>query len=51
MNPDQDGIEPFDPAENLADTTAEFEDDDRDDDEVEDGTPALALPVGGDIDG
>jgi hypothetical protein len=51
MTTDQDGLEPFDPAENLADTAAEFEDDDRDDDGVEDGAPALSLPVGGGLDG
>jgi hypothetical protein len=50
MNPDQDSIEPFDPADNLADTAAEFEDDDRDDDAVEAGSPALA-PTGGGTDG
>jgi hypothetical protein len=51
MTVDQDGLEPFDPSANLADTAAEFEDDDRDDDAVEQGTPELSLPVGGGLDG
>lgn len=50
MNPDQDSIEPFDPAQNPADTATEFEDDDRDDDAVEAGSPVLA-PTGGGTDG
>ena len=51
MTVDQDGLEPFDPSVNLADTAAEFEDDDRDDDAVEKGAPELSLPVGGGLDG
>lgn len=47
MNPEQDSIEPFDPAHNLADTATEFEDDDRDDFTVEPGSPAPAVPGGG----
>lgn len=47
MNPEQDGLEPFNPADNLADTAQEFVDDDRDDDSTDDGAPALNLPVGG----
>lgn len=47
MNPEQDGLEPFNPADNPADTAAEFQDDDRDDDSTDDGAPALNLPVGG----
>ena len=47
MNPEQDGLEPFNPADNLADTAPEFEDDDRDDDSTDDSAPALNLPVGG----
>ena len=51
MSTDQDDLEPFDPAENVADTAAEFEDDDRDDDRVEAGAPALSPPSGGGVDG
>jgi hypothetical protein len=51
MDSDVDGVEPFNPADNPADTAAEFEDDDRDDDSVEEGVPALDLPVGGGLDG
>jgi hypothetical protein len=52
MNADRADLEPFDPAGNVADTSAEFEDDDRDDDRVEAGAPVLLLPVGGgDLDG
>jgi hypothetical protein len=51
MTPDQDGLEPYDPAANPADTATEFEDDDREDDRVEDGAPALALLAGSDSDG
>ncbi len=47
MNPEQDSIEPFDPAHNPADTAADFEDDDRDDDAVEAGSPVLATAGGG----
>ena len=47
MNPDQDSIEPFDPAHNLADTATDFEDDDRDDDDIEPGSPVLATTGGG----
>jgi hypothetical protein len=50
MTPDQDGLEPFDPA-NPADTATEFEDDDREDDRVEDGAPALATLEESDSDG
>jgi hypothetical protein len=51
MNPEQDGLEPFNPADNPADTAQEFEDDDRDDDRTDDGAPALNLPVsGGELD-
>ena len=50
MSPDQEGLEPFDPADNLADTATDFVDDDRDDDTVEAGAPALAV-AGGDSDG
>ena len=39
MNPDQDTIEPFDPAHNPADTATDFEGDDRDDEAVEAGSP------------
>ena len=47
MNGDQDGLEPFNPADNPADTAQEFEDDDRDDDSTDDSAPALNLPVSG----
>ena len=47
MNPEQDGLEPFNPADNPADTAQEFQDDDRDDDSTDDSAPALNLPVGG----
>lgn len=47
MDPEQDGLEPFNPADNPADTAQEFEDDDRDDDRTDDGAPALNLPVSG----
>jgi hypothetical protein len=50
MNPDQD-VEPFDPADNPADSAEEFEDDDRDGDHVESGAPALNLPAEGGTDG
>jgi hypothetical protein len=50
MNPEQD-VEPFDPADNPADSAEEFEDDDRDDDTVDADAPALNLPAGGDSDG
>ena len=51
MNPDQDGLEPFNPADNAADAAEAFEDDDRDDDSVEAGVPTLNLPAGGGLDG
>ena len=51
MDPDQDGVEPFDPAQNAADAATDFEDDDRDDDSVEADVPELNLPVGGRLDG
>jgi hypothetical protein len=47
MDPEQDGLEPFNPADNPADTAQGFEDDDRDDDRTDDGAPALNLPVSG----
>lgn len=47
MEPTQDGLEPFDPADNAADTADAFTDDDRDDDTLDGGAPALALPAGG----
>jgi hypothetical protein len=51
MNADRHDLEPFDPTENVADLSAEFEDDDRDDDRVEAGAPDLSLPSGGGVDG
>jgi hypothetical protein len=51
MDPDQDGVEPFNPADNPADAAEAFEDDDRDDDNVEAGVPELNLPAGGGQDG
>jgi hypothetical protein len=51
MNPDQDGLEPFNPADNPADAAEAFEDDDREEDSIEDGAPALNLPAGGGLDG
>jgi len=51
MDPEQDGLEPFDPANNPADTADAFFDDDRDDDSIEAGAPALELPAGGGLDG
>ncbi len=47
MTPDRDGVEPFNPAANPADSAEAFEDDDRDDDSVENGAPALNLSGGG----
>jgi hypothetical protein len=51
MDTEQDGVEPFDPADNPADAAEEFEDDDRDDDSVEAAAPDLNLPAGGAHDG
>ena len=51
MSTDQDGLEPFDPTANPADTAPTFEDDDRDDDSVEDGAPELGVLAGGGRDG
>jgi hypothetical protein len=47
MNAEQPDVEPFDPADNRADTADEFEDDDRDEHQLEDDAPALPSLVGG----